>query len=428
MPFAALLWAVPLVARADSGALLGEGSSSAALADAVTARPGGIASLSFNPGAVADLERPELQVVVHGGRVAPSFQRPGEERLDLGRRVAGLGLGLAAPLPEPLSLLRIGGAVHVPTRHALRLTAPPRTDVPASPIYGSRAERTAFTLGAAANLLGRFQLGLALTLAPRLHAPTHVEYLPPREGETEGRLDVSIERELRIGLAWLVGIRYDLIEDRLALGFGYREAIITRARGDNVTRAGSIVTFEPIDFHDFVEPERLAWGVWGRPVPAWALSLDLVWQRWSDFRTIHGEVPNPPFDDVVLFRVGAEWDALPWLVLRAGYAFEPSPVPPQRGETNYVDGDRHVLAAGAGADLAVLGWPDLRVDAHVRSHVTHRRSVTKDAQHLPDASPIEGHQVDNLGYPGFESRAWALQAGVTLTVVLGSYGAGEGEP
>lgn len=414
----------PSAARADSGALFGESSRAAALADAVTARPGGLRSLGFNPGALGDMERPELSVLAHGGRIGQWWKRPGESKEDLSRRIAGFGIGIAAPLPAPLSAIRVGGAVHVPSRYALRLVAPQRADVPSAPLYGDRAERTAFTLGAAASVLGRFQVGIALSLAPTLFAPTRVEYLAARDGETEGRLTVDVERELRIGLSWSTGIRYEIVEHRLALGFAYHQPIVTRATGTNLTQAGLIVTRQPIDFYDFLEPEKLAWGAFGRPIDRLGLSADVVWQRWSAFRTIHHEVPLPGFSDTVVLRLGADFALEDWLILRAGYAYEPSPVPPQIATTNFLDADRHVLAFGAGLDFARFGLPDLRVDAHVRAHVAGRQTVTKDVGELDDANPTTPYlEVANLGYPGFEARTWFLQGGVTVTVLLGSGGA-----
>jgi long-subunit fatty acid transport protein len=42
------------------------------------------------------------------------------------------------------------------------------------------------------------------------------------------------------------------------------------------------------------------------------------------------------------------------LVVRGGYGYEPSPVPPQRDQTNYVDSDKHTLSVGIGVELRVL--------------------------------------------------------------------------
>jgi long-chain fatty acid transport protein len=53
-------------------------------------------------------------------------------------------------------------------------------------------------------------------------------------------------------------------------------------------------------------------------------------------RAVHGQEGKRPLVEVPL---------------RAGYVYERSPVPPQLGETNFVDADRHTLSLGAGVTL-----------------------------------------------------------------------------
>ena len=40
--------------------------------------------------------------------------------------------------------------------------------------------------------------------------------------------------------------------------------------------------------------------------------------------------------------------------LRAGYAYEATPIPPQTGVTNFVDADRHTVSAGAALAAIML--------------------------------------------------------------------------
>jgi long-subunit fatty acid transport protein len=65
------------------------------------------------------------------------------------------------------------------------------------------------------------------------------------------------------------------------------------------------------------------------------------------------------------------------LLVRAGYAFEPSPVPEQSAATNFLDSDRHLLAGGAAVQLAglepwVAGGLELGV-AYQAGFLQHRR-------------------------------------------------------
>jgi hypothetical protein len=61
----------------------------------------------------------------------------------------------------------------------------------------------------------------------------------------------------------------------------------------------------------------------------------------------------------------------------------------------------------------------MRVDVHLRWHVLTTQRADKDPSALADADPDRaGHQIDNLGYPGYAASGRAVQAGVTLTVPL----------
>jgi long-chain fatty acid transport protein len=75
-------------------------------------------------------------------------------------------------------------------------------------------------------------------------------------------------------------------------------------------------------------------------------------------------LPAPHFHDIAVPHLGVEWLASAsrrrrWLA-RGGYIFEPSPVPPQFGTTNYIDNDKHTLSAGATVELPGLGGIILR--------------------------------------------------------------------
>ena len=54
-------------------------------------------------------------------------------------------------------------------------------------------------------------------------------------------------------------------------------------------------------------------------------------------------------------RIGVEWLALKTpalsMMLRTGYFFEASPVPSQRGQTNFVDSDKHGVSVGVGFEI-----------------------------------------------------------------------------
>jgi len=411
---------------AGSGALFGEASRTASFADAVTARPGELSAIYFNPGALADLPRAMVTLSGHVGGLQLFFQRNGESEQDMSRLVGGWGVAAGTPLFGPwwLRAFRFGLALHVPAQHALKLRAPTRPDEPSFLMYGDRAERTALAACLSVRLFDRIGVGAGVSLTPTLNTPTLVSYQPGRGASAEDNVVVDLERELQIEASATFGVRAQ-VHERLALGFAYRQHVTTSAEGPNDVQAGSLLVDDRIDFYDFLEPDEMALGVAAFPHRDWSLSLDLVRSRWSQYRTIHNVTPRPGLSDVHNLRFGAEHRLLPSLALRFGYAFEPSPLPEQVADNNLLDGDRHVIAVGSGLDLRPLGWGPLRLDGHLRAHVMHSQQADKDVAQLSDADPEQaGTQIGNLGYPGFSAGGYVLEGGLTLTVFLGKSRAG----
>lgn len=405
-------------AGADAGALFGDSARTAALAGAITARSSELGAIGSNPGALGSLDEAMVGVTVHGGTLDLWFERDGEAEEDLSRGVAGMGAAIASPLPGPLRLVRVGVAFHVPLAHALKLVAPSRSDVPSFPLYGDRAERSAATGALALELFDRVGLGVGVTLAPTLSAPTVVTYDAQRSTDVDENVVVDIERELETDAALLLGVRSE-VTSWLALGVAYRQAVVTRAVGPNDTVAGSLVVDDRIDFYDFLSPDELALGACVGPLHGATLSLDLVRARWSAYRTLHNEAPDPPWSDVFDVRAGLEVGTVPLMPLRVGYAFEPTPVPAQVGVHNLLDGDRHVVSVGAGLDLREHDVP-LRFDAYALAVLLVSTEAEKDDARIGDSDPaLAGRQIDNLGYPGFRAGGFAAHGGLTISYFFG---------
>jgi hypothetical protein len=234
---------------------------------------------------------------------------------------------------------------------------------------------------------------------------------------------IELDRAVRTRVSLLAGLRVGPIADVASLGVSYRQESTSRAAGPTRTVAGSVLVDDAVDFLEFWSPHELTVGLAASPIASLSLSLDAVWAKWSDFRSIHNQSPAHPFDDVVLWRAGVEWALAAPVTLRAGYGFEPTPVPAQRGDSNYLDADRHVLAAGVGLDLAVWGLFPAVIDLHVRGQLLAEQRVSKAIGALTDADPaMTGQQVDNRGFPAFEAGGSVWQLGVTFTLVLAEGG------
>jgi long-chain fatty acid transport protein len=133
---------------------------------------------------------------------------------------------------------------------------------------------------------------------------------------------------------------------------------------------------------DLFQPEQWSLGFALRVTRRLLVAGDVTYERWSRFENPSAQIkidydlgsfndmvhipPSPPlpapgFHDVFVPRVGLEWRAArtrhtTWDA-RAGYAYEPTPVPEQRYESNFVDNDKHTFSVGLG--VAIAGVTDV---------------------------------------------------------------------
>jgi hypothetical protein len=423
-------------ARAQAGTAFCETSRVAALANAVSARPGDAGSVLMNPAGLADMDEGQLLFTGSADRLDSWFARPGEPKQDRSRWFGGLGFAAATPLPGPAWVRRIhvGFALDLPAQYVLRVHVPVRDDEPTSPIYDGRPDRMAALAAFAVEILPRLKVGAGFTLTPGLELPTQVTYVAGRDPDVNKSVEVRIDSKLDLAASGFVGVRAQPL-DALALSLVYRGAQASRATGTQTTIAGGILATDPIDFYDLWDPAELTFGAAVALAPGWSVSTDVTWHRWSEFCTGHDRCPSQPagaplpplpaalqFHDTVSVGGGVEYSSRRGFALRGGLAAEPSPIPAQSGLTNYLGANTLVVALGGGLDLRKLAKLPLMVDAHVRARFDALQSAVKDPATLPDADPnLPGAQIDNYGYPGFTSQSFAVQAGATLTVFLGSH-------
>lgn len=407
-------------AAADSGATDGESARAASLADAVVARPGDTSAIFLNPAGLADVERTTLTLHGHAAYSRFGWARPGESERVSERAIGGYGVSLVVPMPGPdwLRRFHLGAAVHVPTGGLIGVDASPREDAPTAPMYGTRLERTAATLSCGIALPGWVDIGIGATLAPTLIAPATITFDPRRGTSVDDGVVVRFDRDVPTGWGLLLGIRFAPTRE-LAVGLAFRQGVTLRAQGALELRAGSALLDDPLDFADFYSADEIAFGIAAFPIPGVSFSVDATWARWRAFRDAHARIPAQPLHDTVSLRAGFEWTER-WASVRAGYAWEPTPVPPQVGASSFLDSDHHVFTAGFGADLSdVLSLP-VTVELYARAHALGPIDVRKDASLLPDARPmLAGTQIDTLGYPGVRGEILYLQLGLSLTLRLG---------
>jgi hypothetical protein len=177
------------------------------------------------------------------------------------------------------------------------------------------------------------------------------------------------------------------------------------------------------------EPLRAAAGAVVRPEGAqWSAGGQVLWAQWSAYRDRHDEVPVDAWSDTLAVAVAGDWHT-PQRRLGLDLLWTPSPVPPQQGRTNYVDGDRAGVAASWEERVTFLGqrWGlGLGVGVQRVLPRSERKSAAAadpvfdefpDSVDLATGQPIAdavGFQSNNPGYPGYDSQGWLFTFGTSI--------------
>jgi long-chain fatty acid transport protein len=133
------------------------------------------------------------------------------------------------------------------------------------------------------------------------------------------------------------------------LGLGYRSFIDHKLSGD-VTTGG---TSSDATADDFDLPDTLTLGIRQRITDSFRLLGGIEWSNWSRFEevaldTSGVEIPlGFNYNDGWLFSVGGEYDLTQKLTVRAGIAYELSPLDDDNRSFRLPDNDRLWLSAGA---------------------------------------------------------------------------------
>jgi len=88
------------------------------------------------------------------------------------------------------------------------------------------------------------------------------------------------------------------------------------------------------------------------------------------------------------------------LALRAGYQFRKSPVPDQKGISNFADADTHVISTGLGIsakDPYGLVPRPVSLDVYGRVQILEEREVVKDSLANPSGDYVLGGEIYGFG-------------------------------
>ncbi len=431
---AVLLLLLPTLAHANPLDAFGFGARGMALGSAMTAVSEDYAANYYNPAGLAAGGR--LSLAVGYAFVQPRLAiAGGDQDVDASR---GIQAGVVLPGTVWGHRLGVSVGLHLPDERVSRIRALPQRQ-PRWVLWDNRPQRIVISSSAAFEVLPNLFLGGGLTYLANTSGVLDIEGQVSLTDAERTRLFSAVDVDLASVRYWTVGARYDL-SDRWRFGAVWRQDFSLRLDLD--VKVQGAITLGPADA--VVVPEGLflfnsANDNLSSPMQAvagvayqgdgWMVAADLGWVRWSafptptasvdlelDLGTLDFDVPlpdaplDPDFHDIVVPRVGGEWQAVggAWgdLTVRAGYFYEPSPAPDQPGDTNYVDSDKHGAAFGLGLRLAdpsgVFPRP-VRLDLAGQ----YVRLIERRYQKTDPADPIGDYDAagDSLGFAaelGFE--------------------------
>ncbi len=410
----------------------GFGVRSNSLAGAVTADVSDTSANYYNPaGLVHD---GALRIAAWYANSQPLLEINGQESSV--ERHGALNVGLVAPATFGDLRLAFGLALHLPEQRVAR-TRSTIVDRPRWELYDTRSHRLFLATSLAIQVAPWLRLGagIAFQSASVLTLELRGDVNP--FAATETRLEHSFRGDLSSIRYPQAGVQIQP-HDRFEIGITFRDeyelanTIIALADA-TISRSALLLFGLDTESVSLFGPRQLAIGFAARPIDGLRLSFDFTWYDWSRHPslialqdiTIETDlmglgIPDeitalPPIDpemkDTFVPRFGIELTPVSTerhrFDLRAGYAFERSPFPTQRGITNFVDGDKHTVSFGLGIAFTDLE-PTLPGSLHLDAFVQYSRIAPRD--HIKDSL------VDPVG--DYTAEGHLIQAGFGLEVAF----------
>ncbi len=304
-------------------------------------------------------------------------------------------------------------------------------------LLGDRTELSAISLAVAIRTLDAVDIGLGLTMTSDGETTSPI-FVPDAADQTRTFQNTEVEVSnrfvpqgslaVRPHSSWTLSTtvhapyqaRVTGVSELQLWGYPYEE--------------GQDALTQEFSFVYAYQPLRLALGARFAPeegsLSGLSLHGEVLYQRWSNYLDRRGDAPSDPFRDTLTAAVGSTFS---WgdQTFALDARFTPTPVPEQRGRTNYVDNHRVALAAGF-SHRRVVAQRELDLSLSLQSHRLLERETQK-SQNAPDPVFDEfptsvdvrtgeeipesaGFQTNNPGYPGYTSSGWLVGFGGQVTV------------
>lgn len=418
-------------AQASPVDLFGYGARGGAMAGAIISSAEDHEAVYYNPAALAYATRPTFAL---GFQRADFFlELEGKDAPALGAPALFFGFGVPLPFGGFLEDRLTLGLGFVLPQTSILIAEVPAPGQPSFLLVENRAQTVSLQGGLGLRVTDWLSFGAGFLALAELIGDISVA---PND---EGRLGSRVRDQVIADYSAVFGV---LVRpaDWLSFGATYHGESAAAFELPITAELGSGFSI-PIPRLDLVgtaqyDPRQISAEVSVAPTQGVRLALAATWKQWSLYENpiVYTAVPDtlptelcpqkvvgaqegqigciqppPEFDDIVVPRLGVEWvlGFGAWEVIpRAGLAYEPSPVPEQDGDQNYLDNDRLIVAAGLG-----VRYDDISVRFAGQWQHLFERTDRKNPSLL--ANPDT-----NAGYPEIthsgEVFFWGVELGLEL--------------
>ena len=431
--------AAPPDAAAQAGLFFdafGAGTRAAAMAQAYTAIADDPSAAYYNPAGLVQMRSPFLCLLGwhHAGpdvraRIAGD---PAEGRLSEDRASGGPLLGVVshfgsverlAEFPAWFRRIAVGMIFFVNVPEVNQFNNPQRRQDPYFLKHNARWSLLNVAVSAAFPIADWLSVGAGIMPAVASFQDSRESLVAANEAFNPASKDptrgfhMNLRQQAKVSAVPVAGILVrppiGRLKEKVSIGFSYRGEM-AGFYGTGPTQLdvvlehpdGSTELLVPtpegriIDYTGF-NPEQMTLGLGVEPLRGLIVALDVTWKDTSEFRFFWDLPPEPKFHDVVVSRGALEYALAPafsrrglrkieTIAFRAGYAFEPSPVPTMDGVMNILDSDQHVFSAGLGFDTRPRGMKGLRIDLALQLHVFEGKRIENDDDPLYGPIKFDG--------------------------------------
>ena len=301
--------------------------------------------------------------------------------------------------------------------------------------YGDRLVGAEFALGTGVAITDAIRLGVGGTLAQDARSENEMfsaDATQPENSEVNTAVEVSTR------FVPHVGVDAEPV-DGWTLSATAHAPYANRVDGSNEIRFwnfpigddGEDVVEQDLSYlYDF-EPWRIGAGSlveWSGERRDYEVGLHVQYDQWSNYVNRQGEIPQSTWRNTITPTISGAVDT-GTDELRGDLQFSPSPVPTQRGRSNYVDNSIWAASAGWARQFTVLDWP-VEVDVQTQFQWLVEREHQKssdaddpvidefpesiDAQSGETIEESRDFRTNNPGYPGYRSSGFVVGLGLVM--------------